>query len=138
MLEPVLNSALSDLWGARPVDFCCARICIQLYLHTPCRIARKCLYKFFAPVTREALFVSTGRGMEDPKNHQLIQALTRGIGVHHSGLPKGYRQSVEILFRCGHLRVVIATGSACSVHSASSMKFGWLPSSSRNVCYRGK
>ena len=52
--------------------------------------------------------------MEDPKNDQLIRALTRGIGVHHSGLPKGYRQCVEILFRCGHLRVVIATGGAHS------------------------
>lgn len=111
--------------------------CTYVSIHTPCRIAR-CLYKFFAPMTREALFVSTGRGMEDPKNHQLIRALTRGIEVHHSGLPKGYRQSVEILFRCGHLRVVIATGSAHSVHSASSMKIGWLPSSSRNVCYRGE
>lgn len=40
----------------------------------------------------------------------LKQALRRGIGVHHSGLPTKYRQVVEILFRCGHLQVVIATG----------------------------
>ena len=98
---------------------------------------KKCLYNFLAPVTHEALFVSTGRGMEDPKNDQLIRALTRGIGVHHSGLPKGYRQSVEILFRCGHLRVVIATGGA---HSGPfrHQKIGWFSSSSRNVCYGGR
>lgn len=40
----------------------------------------------------------------------LARALHRGIGVHHSGLPLKYRQVVEILFRCGYLRVVIATG----------------------------
>ncbi|KAK9901261.1 hypothetical protein WJX75_003106 [Coccomyxa subellipsoidea] len=59
----------------------------------------------------EEVLGTAGRGMEDPKNDQLIRALTRGIGVPHSGLPEGYRQSVEILFRCGHLRVVIATGT---------------------------
>ena len=40
----------------------------------------------------------------------LKQALRHGIGVHHSGLPTKYRQVVEILFRCGYLRVVLATG----------------------------
>ena len=43
-----------------------------------------------------------------------VRALRRGIGVHHSGLPTKYRQSVEVLFRAGHLRVVIATGRSCS------------------------
>lgn len=51
--------------------------------------------------------VATGR-ME--KDAGLARALYRGIGVHHSGLPLKYRQVVEILFRCGYLRVVIATG----------------------------
>lgn len=37
--------------------------------------------------------------------------LRRGIGVHHSGLNKKYRETVEILFRKGFLRVVIATGT---------------------------
>lgn len=46
--------------------------------------------------------------MED--DDPLKQALQRGIGVHHSGLPTKYRQVVEILFRCGHLRLVLATG----------------------------
>lgn len=43
-------------------------------------------------------------------NSVLERALRRGIGVHHSGMPIKYRQVVEILFRCGHLRVVLATG----------------------------
>ena len=47
-------------------------------------------------------------GMDD--DDALVRALHRGIGVHHSGLPTKYRQLVEILFRCRHLRVVIATG----------------------------
>ncbi len=46
--------------------------------------------------------------MED--DNPLVKAMKRGIGVHHSGLPLKYRQVVEILFRCGYLRVVIATG----------------------------
>ncbi|WBW74660.1 DEAD/DEAH box helicase, DDL60 and DDL60L-like protein, implicated in mRNA degradation [Schizosaccharomyces osmophilus] len=39
----------------------------------------------------------------------LVDALYRGIGVHHSGLNRRYRQMVEVLFRCGQLSVVIAT-----------------------------
>lgn len=41
----------------------------------------------------------------------LISALTRGIGVHHAGMNRKYRQIVEILFRKGFLRVVVATGT---------------------------
>ena len=41
--------------------------------------------------------------------HPLIQILRRGVGVHHSGLQNKYRMAVEMLFRCGYLRVVIAT-----------------------------
>jgi ATP-dependent RNA helicase DDX60 len=41
----------------------------------------------------------------------LINALKRGIGVHHAGLNRKYRQVCEILFRKGYLRVVIATGT---------------------------
>ncbi|KAF2235909.1 P-loop containing nucleoside triphosphate hydrolase protein [Viridothelium virens] len=41
----------------------------------------------------------------------LIAALCRGIGVHHAGMNRGYRQTVEMLFRAGFLRVVIATGT---------------------------
>jgi hypothetical protein len=59
----------------------------------------------------------------------LVEALKRGIGVHHAGMNRKYRQmcvfeemyhllsgvltcsSVEILFRKGYLRVVIATGT---------------------------
>ncbi|KAL4931974.1 putative DEAD/DEAH box helicase [Aspergillus undulatus] len=41
----------------------------------------------------------------------LIIALKRGIGVHHAGLIRKYRQVCEVLFRKGYLRVVIATGT---------------------------
>ncbi|RDW71562.1 hypothetical protein BP6252_08125 [Coleophoma cylindrospora] len=41
----------------------------------------------------------------------LIDLLRRGIGVHHAGMNRKYRQSVEMLFRKGFLRVVIATGT---------------------------
>ncbi|KAJ5987676.1 hypothetical protein N7522_011924 [Penicillium canescens] len=41
----------------------------------------------------------------------LIMALRRGIGVHHAGMNRKYRQICEMLFRKGYLRVVIATGT---------------------------
>ncbi|KAF7555852.1 hypothetical protein G7046_g6455 [Stylonectria norvegica] len=41
----------------------------------------------------------------------LIDGLLRGIGVHHAGLNRRYRQIVEILFRRGYLRFVVATGT---------------------------
>jgi len=41
----------------------------------------------------------------------LIDALERGIGVHHAGMNRKYRQIVEILFRKGFLRVIVATGT---------------------------
>lgn len=41
----------------------------------------------------------------------LIDLLKRGIGIHHSGMNRKYRQCVEMLFRKGFLRVVIATGT---------------------------
>ncbi|KAL4787969.1 hypothetical protein BJX76DRAFT_368295 [Aspergillus varians] len=40
-----------------------------------------------------------------------ISALKRGIGIHHAGMNRRYRQVCEILFRKGYLRVVIATGT---------------------------
>lgn len=41
----------------------------------------------------------------------LIRAFERGIGVHHAGMNRKYRQAIEMLFRSGFLRVVIATGT---------------------------
>lgn len=39
------------------------------------------------------------------------QGLIRGVGIHHTGMPLRYRQTVERWFRKGWLRVVICTGS---------------------------
>jgi superfamily II RNA helicase len=47
------------------------------------------------------------RGVEE----WLIDGLMRGIGVHHAGMNRKYRYCVEMLFRKGYLRVVIATGT---------------------------
>ena len=41
----------------------------------------------------------------------LIDALKRGVGIHHAGMNRKYRQVVEILFRKRFLQVVIATGT---------------------------
>ncbi|KAI0703425.1 hypothetical protein BC835DRAFT_1024109 [Cytidiella melzeri] len=41
----------------------------------------------------------------------VLRALERGIGIHHSGMNKHYRTTVESLYRLGHLRVVVATGT---------------------------
>ncbi|KAF4957474.1 hypothetical protein FSARC_11310 [Fusarium sarcochroum] len=41
----------------------------------------------------------------------LIDALRRGLGVHHAGMNRRYRQIVEMLFRQGYLRLVVATGT---------------------------
>ncbi|MCJ1332960.1 hypothetical protein MMC10_009654 [Thelotrema lepadinum] len=41
----------------------------------------------------------------------LIQALLRGIAVHHAGCNRLYRHIVEMLFRRGFIRVVFATGT---------------------------
>jgi ATP-dependent RNA helicase DDX60 len=45
-------------------------------------------------------------------NDWMADCLRRGIGIHHAGLNRKYRQLVETLFRAGTLRVVIATGSS--------------------------
>ncbi|KAG6161619.1 hypothetical protein E4U51_007000 [Claviceps purpurea] len=42
---------------------------------------------------------------------EILGALRRGLGVHHAGMNREYRQIVEMLFRKGYLRVVIATGT---------------------------
>ncbi|KAG8870515.1 hypothetical protein FRB97_009692, partial [Tulasnella sp. 331] len=39
------------------------------------------------------------------------RALERGIAVHHSGMPIGYRLVIERLFRVGFIRVMIAEGT---------------------------
>ncbi|CAM1501134.1 Fc.00g102960.m01.CDS01 [Cosmosporella sp. VM-42] len=42
---------------------------------------------------------------------RLVLALQRGVGVHHAGMNRKYRQIVEILFRRGYIRLVVATGT---------------------------
>lgn len=42
---------------------------------------------------------------------KLIDGIRRGIGIHHAGMNRAYRQVIEVLFRRGFLRVVIATGT---------------------------
>eukprot|EP01080_Neovahlkampfia_damariscottae_P008183 gene8183-11_t len=44
-------------------------------------------------------------------NHPLMRALRRGFGVHHAGLPKPYRDYVEVLFRKKCITTVFATGT---------------------------
>lgn len=56
-----------------------------------------------------AVYAEQLKRREMPK--WLIDALERGIGVHHAGMNRKYRQICEILFRKGFLRVVIATGT---------------------------
>ncbi|CCG81092.1 Uncharacterized helicase C694.02 [Taphrina deformans PYCC 5710] len=41
----------------------------------------------------------------------MVRALRRGVGIHHSGLNRRYRQLVELAFRSKYLRVVICTGT---------------------------
>ncbi len=52
------------------------------------------------------------KGMDE--DSFLVRALRRGIAIHHSACRLKYRQVVEILFRCGYLRVIIATGNNSS------------------------
>ncbi|KAE8548143.1 hypothetical protein EYB25_009937 [Talaromyces marneffei] len=56
-----------------------------------------------------AVYAEQLKRREMPK--WLIDALERGIGVHHAGMNRKYRQICEVLFRKGFLRVVIATGT---------------------------
>eukprot|EP00467_Chlorarachnion_reptans_P011033 CAMPEP_0114531348 /NCGR_PEP_ID=MMETSP0109-20121206/26009_1 /TAXON_ID=29199 /ORGANISM="Chlorarachnion reptans, Strain CCCM449" /LENGTH=2464 /DNA_ID=CAMNT_0001714189 /DNA_START=104 /DNA_END=7498 /DNA_ORIENTATION=- len=46
-----------------------------------------------------------------PVHHPLLRALWRGIGVHHEGLPRTYKDLVETMFRAKNLKVVISTGT---------------------------
>ncbi|QLI74388.1 uncharacterized protein G6M90_00g114060 [Metarhizium brunneum] len=54
-------------------------------------------------------FQSELRGCKVPE--WLVCGLERGVGVHHSGMNPKYLQIVEVLFRRGFLRVVLATGT---------------------------
>ncbi|KAH7332993.1 hypothetical protein B0J17DRAFT_677146 [Rhizoctonia solani] len=55
--------------------------------------------------------VANQKWQQNPWPKYLIEALRRGIAVHHAGMPKGYRVLVESLFRLGYCRVVISTGT---------------------------
>eukprot|EP01026_Neomeris_dumetosa_P011862 TRINITY_DN14200_c0_g1_i5.p1 TRINITY_DN14200_c0_g1~~TRINITY_DN14200_c0_g1_i5.p1 ORF type:complete len:1194 (-),score=179.09 TRINITY_DN14200_c0_g1_i5:43-3165(-) len=60
---------------------------------------------WLARLRKDRNFNSTANG------EMLLEGLDRGIGVHHGSLPKKYRDVVEVLFRKGFLRVVVATGT---------------------------
>eukprot|EP00457_Paulinella_chromatophora_P000137 gb/GEZN01000137.1/.p1 GENE.gb/GEZN01000137.1/~~gb/GEZN01000137.1/.p1 ORF type:complete len:2022 (-),score=389.33 gb/GEZN01000137.1/:533-5884(-) len=45
------------------------------------------------------------------QSHPLLRALGRGLGCHHGGMDKSYRDMVETLFRVKHLKVVVATAT---------------------------
>ncbi|KAJ4307321.1 hypothetical protein N0V88_000704 [Collariella sp. IMI 366227] len=47
----------------------------------------------------------------DSVREPFIDALRRGVAVHHAGMNRHYRQAVEMLFRKGFLTVVVATGT---------------------------
>ena len=65
------------------------------------------------------------KAMSDPECHELIdklaetkkikpwiiEALRRGIGMHHEGCSTRLKKTVEILFRRGFLRIVVATST---------------------------
>ncbi|CAE6475433.1 unnamed protein product [Rhizoctonia solani] len=55
--------------------------------------------------------IADQKWQQNPWPDYLIEALRRGIAVHHAGMPKGYRVLVESLFRLGYCRVVISTGT---------------------------
>jgi superfamily II RNA helicase len=55
-----------------------------------------------------SMVASGRRSFFNPKD-ALHLALLRGIGCHHAGLPRSYRQAVERLFRMKRLSVVIST-----------------------------
>lgn len=61
-------------------------------------------------IIRRAILKLTSKKQIE-RNERLLDALQRGIGVHHEGTNKKYRQVVEVLFRMGYLRVVLATGT---------------------------
>ncbi|CAI6100134.1 unnamed protein product [Clonostachys chloroleuca] len=52
-----------------------------------------------------------GKLKDENLKRWMMEALRRGVGVHHAGINRRYRQIVEILFRKGYLRLVIATGT---------------------------
>ncbi|PVH99267.1 P-loop containing nucleoside triphosphate hydrolase protein [Periconia macrospinosa] len=62
-------------------------------------------------LTREELDVYERELIRRDVSEWLLRALRRGIGVHHAGMNRKYRQVCEMLFRRGYLRVVVATGT---------------------------
>ncbi|KNC50877.1 DEAD/DEAH box helicase [Thecamonas trahens ATCC 50062] len=61
------------------------------------------------------------RGLQisnDPAIDDILkEGLLRGVGVHHAGLPRKYREAVERLFRAHYLKLVVATETlALGIH----------------------
>ncbi|RYP11257.1 hypothetical protein DL765_007837 [Monosporascus sp. GIB2] len=64
-----------------------------------------------AKISKEELDKRLGTLEGHAVKPKVIKALRRGIGVHHAGMNRQYRQVVEMLFRKGYLTIVIATGT---------------------------
>ncbi|KAK3292947.1 uncharacterized protein B0H64DRAFT_203668 [Chaetomium fimeti] len=62
-------------------------------------------------ITKEELEGRLRTIRADSVRQPFIDALRRGVGVHHAGMNRQYRQVVEMLFRKGYLTVVVATGT---------------------------
>ncbi len=72
-------------------------------------------FKLFGPGKDDDLYKGVTERLSRAKTalhaKQLLALFERGIGYHHPGLAAVERNSVEILFRSGHLAVVFATST---------------------------
>ncbi|KAF8819947.1 hypothetical protein IE077_003772 [Cardiosporidium cionae] len=72
---------------------------------------RKVAASYTEEIEKQILRVKRMKNWSAKSVEMLVEGLRRGIGIHHNGLNRRYRDAVEILFRLGYLRVVLATGT---------------------------
>ena len=58
-----------------------------------------------------------------PQIHRMRELLSRGIGVHHSGLLPIMKEMVEILFQRGLVKVLFAAKMLASAQKASRSRY---------------
>ena len=75
------------------------------------KMARKVSEKFepMAPISEEIKLVQNFLKTEISENFELIEMLSRGVGVHHAGLSDEVRTLIECLAEKGKLKVLCAT-----------------------------